>query len=137
MTESLTATVLEQHGAFVTRLARALASDPHEALDLEQETWLASLRGAPPAGERSPRRWLADLMRGRAFSARRAARRRRAREHARARREAIDPAAEVEAGSHVVQAVLALDEPYRATLLLRRPVPNASPLMLSFLTATM
>ena len=73
-------------------LARALAASGAEAEDLEQETWLAALR-APPARPGPVRGWLATVLRRRAADARRADARRRTREEAGARPEAVPPAA--------------------------------------------
>ncbi|HEX6885301.1 MAG TPA: sigma-70 family RNA polymerase sigma factor [Planctomycetota bacterium] len=112
---------LLQHAAFVRRLARSLLRDPHAAADVEQETWRASLERPPRSAD--PRGWLARVVRNFARRQRRADGRRSAREERVARPEA-QPSAEAalersETLQRVVDAVRALEEPYRATILAR------------------
>lgn len=117
-TTALTPDLLLRHEAFVLRLARSLVRDEASAQDVTQETLLAALRHAPPVG--SLRGWLARVVRHRASDQRRGEHRRAAREAGSARPEAEPPAPsaaerlELEHG--VVRAVLALDEPYRTTV---------------------
>lgn len=113
------------HDHFVRALAHALVRDAHRAEDLAQETMLALARrgavGAGPAG--SVRAWLSAVARKLAGKARRRDARRREREELGARGERVPSADEIlereAARSRVVAAVLALDEPYRSTLVLR------------------
>ncbi len=117
---------LLRHEGFLRELARELCGDGARADDLAQDVWLASLK-SPPRDGASPRGWLATIARRLASNARRADRRRTARE--------IDQARELRAASvapsppevlareqlreRVVRAVLALDEPFREAMLLR------------------
>ncbi|MCK6449058.1 MAG: sigma-70 family RNA polymerase sigma factor [Planctomycetes bacterium] len=111
----------EQLG-WVRRLAHGLVSDPHLAEDLVQETWLAYLRARPDTS-RPLEPWFARVLTNFARRARRGNSRRVARETDAAREEALPSSADVyeRAALHreLVGAVLALDEPYRGTLLLR------------------
>lgn len=109
----------------VTALARALVTDPATADDVAQSTWLDVLRSE----RRSivdPRAWLATIVRRRALRARRTEARRSHRERiaADAKADATAPsaaelAARIATHREVVDAVLALDEPYRETIVLR------------------
>lgn len=110
------------HADYVKELARALVLDAQHAPDLEQEIWLAALSNVS-AEVQSPRAWLATVARRFAWRARRSLRRRRDREARAAREEAV-PSSEVvlereELRAEIVRAVLALDEPYRAAIVLR------------------
>ena len=122
MTGDLEADRLAEQIGWVRRLAHELVSDPHLAEDLVQETWLAFLRARPDTS-RPLEPWFARVLRNFVRRARRGNARRTAREETAARPEAIDSSAEVcaRAALHreLVAAVLALDEPYRGTLLLR------------------
>jgi len=102
-------------------LARRLVADPNLADDLVQDTWSAALR-APPERSRALRPWLASV-------ARNALRQRLRSESRRARREAerggespaadpVELAGKLEAQRMLVEAVGALREPYRSTVLL-------------------
>ncbi len=110
------------HRDWVRAVARAVVRDPSAADDVEQETWLAALR-APPRHDGSLRGWLGAVVRSRARRIGRADARRFARETAVARGDASPSAAELaeiaDVHRRVVQAVVELDEPYRATILLR------------------
>ena len=110
------------HREWVRRLARSLVHDDASADDVEQRTWLTALR-FPPRRAETARAWLAAIVRSQASNAWRDERRRDAREIAAARPEATRSAADVvaEAESHkrLVLAVMALEEPYRTTVLLR------------------
>jgi RNA polymerase sigma factor (sigma-70 family) len=112
---------LLENATWLRALARQMLSDRGLAEDAAQETWLAALRSPPAvADERS---WLARVLhnavrqRGRAESAR------VRRERSSARPEGLPPTDEVvaraELHARLVKAVLALEEPYRSTLLLR------------------
>jgi RNA polymerase sigma factor (sigma-70 family) len=104
-------------------LAAKLVRDQAEHDDLVQETWLAALRH-PLAGEaRDLRQWLGAVLRNRWRFERRTRARRSAREQERSSGEPSPAPAELveqaELQSIVVRAVLALDEPYRSTVLRR------------------
>jgi RNA polymerase sigma factor (sigma-70 family) len=114
------------HADWLRRLARQVAGE-QAADDAVQDTWVAALRAAPRRdGIAEP--WLAEVLRN---FVRRALRSERARGHreARARRDpALAPAAaatpevlleRAEAQRALVDLVLALDEPFRSTVLLR------------------
>jgi RNA polymerase sigma-70 factor (ECF subfamily) len=112
-----------EHSGFVRGLAQRLVFDADLARDVEQQTWLAALENAPPKNA-SPRTWLATLVRNFAFKAWRGAHHREQRERAFAEspREVPTPAEILERESmrrEIVDAVLALDEPWRAALILR------------------
>lgn len=115
--------LLLAHGGYVRSLAQRLAFDEHQARDVEQETWLAALEHAPRDPSR-PRAWLAALVRNLAIKAWRGSVRRQRREFevARAPREVPTPQEILERESlrrEMVEAVLALDEPWRSALVLR------------------
>ena len=110
------------HREWVRSLARRLVLDESRADDLVQQTWLRVLRSPPDSGH-SPRAWLGTVVRNLARDAARRKERRDRREQAAAVPEAqasvLDLVAQAEALGRVVQAVVALDEPYRTTILLR------------------
>jgi len=110
------------HRQWVRALARRLAADENAADDLEQATWLAAVE-RPPRHAASPRGWLSAVMRNIRRNERRGDFRRGRREESVARDEASatapDLVAEAEEQTILVREVLALDEPYRSTVLLR------------------
>lgn len=119
---------LHAHASALRALARDLVGDQH-ADDLLQDTAVQAL-------QRGPRRpgpfggWLATVVRRLASKHRRGERRRRARERAVAKPEALAPACELadrEVFRRVNDAVLALPEPYQSTVLQRylRELPVA------------
>lgn len=114
--------LLEEAG-WLRALARALCRDEHAAADLEQETWLAALRGGAHA--RDARAWLGSVARRLAASRGRADGRREARERRAAGErppeapDTADALAAVELSARLARAVARLDEPYRSTLALR------------------
>ncbi len=115
------ADLLLAHGAFVRSLARRIVADEHRAEDLAQETWLAAL--SRRAEVRSPRAWLAGILGKLVLADARGRARREGREIACAR-DAVAPstASTVEAasvGRDLADRVLALEEPFRTTVLLR------------------
>src|SRR5262245_17970290 len=113
--------LLADHG-WARRLARRLVQDPALAEDLIQDTWVQALE-QPPRASWPRRSWLAGVLRNLAREGRRERARREAREHAAARPEAASSAAEalqrMALQQDVVRAVLALEEPYRSTIVLR------------------
>ena len=118
MTEAERKALLAQREA-VQRIALRLVYDAREVEDVVQETWVAGWQrdSAPGSG------WLARTVRNLARTRNRARQRRRRREEAAARKEAQPSTDEVVAKAEmqreVVDAVLALPEPYRTTILLR------------------
>ncbi len=114
--------LLLTHSEFVRRMARALMRNEHDADDLVQDTYAAALeRGPKRDGPLRP--WLAGVVKRRAADAKRKGARRAQREERAAKPEAIDAASTVaaraELGRRVVDAVMALREPYRTAVLLR------------------
>jgi len=114
--------VLLEHAGFLRRLAQSLLHDSHAAEDVVQDTFLAALRSAPPETAH-PGRWLARVARNLALTARRARVRRDRRERAASaagRTPPVDEAvARLEVQRRVVDAVLALEEPYRSAVIHR------------------
>jgi RNA polymerase sigma-70 factor, ECF subfamily len=112
---------LRQHGRFVHELARALLRDPAAAEDVAQEAWVQWWRRAEAPS--NPRGWLARVVRSLASNQRRAGERRARREAEGARPEGErapdEEVAESELLHRVVDAVYALEEPYRETILAR------------------
>ncbi|MCI0589030.1 MAG: sigma-70 family RNA polymerase sigma factor [Planctomycetes bacterium] len=110
------------HGSFIRALARSLVRGAARADDLVQETWLAALEHPPRTGD-APRSWLAKVLRNFAKRSARAEARRKCREEAAARPEAHPSAEEIVAREttrrRMLEAVLALEEPYRSAVLLR------------------
>jgi len=111
------------HDAWLRRLAVQLVHDRATADDVVQETWQATLK-APPDPDRPPRPWLAQVARNFA----RMLARSRSRAQARLRDPALEGAAapgakalleRIEAQKLAVELVAALEEPYRAVILLR------------------
>ncbi len=112
------------HRDWVRRAARALVRGDADAEDLEQRTWLRALEHPPAEPPRSPRAWLRTVLRFAAIDTARAKGTRRRHEEAAAIGERSDAApdalvARAETTERLVRALLELDEPYRATLLLR------------------
>src|SRR5262245_52690099 len=105
--------------AWVHRLARRLVDDRGEADDLAQDA-LARALEAPPEPGWPLRTWLGGVVRNLAREGRRRRERREARERAAARGEALPSAAEalerLQLQRGVVEAVLALAEPYRSKI---------------------
>ncbi|MBL9087067.1 MAG: sigma-70 family RNA polymerase sigma factor [Planctomycetia bacterium] len=116
------ADALAAHAAAIRRLARSLVADDATADDVAQETMRVGLEHPPRAGF-PPFAWLAGIARNVARGLRRTEHRRVARETAAARPDhapaTADAVARLEVRRRVVDAVLALAEPYRATVALR------------------
>jgi RNA polymerase sigma-70 factor (ECF subfamily) len=118
----LSAEVLLAHSAWLTRLARALVVSDDEIDDVVQQTYLQAL-AKPPRHTENLRAWLSAIARNIVRSRSRSDTSRVAREVAVAPpRPVEDPAEAVERAElrhEVVKAVLALDEPYRSSIILR------------------
>ena len=101
-------------------LARALVGEREAARDLVQDVWVRTLED-PPRDVRRPRAWLGRVLRNALSSRRRSESARASRERAHERdgaRGADDVVERAEAQRLLVEAVLALDEPLRRTVLL-------------------
>jgi RNA polymerase sigma-70 factor (ECF subfamily) len=112
---------LLENATWLRALARQMLADRELADDAVQETWIAALREKPAlASERS---WLARVVRNFGLQRRRAEAAREQREEFSARPERLPSTAETvaraELHAKLVQAVLALEEPYRSTILWR------------------
>ncbi|HTF88858.1 MAG TPA: sigma-70 family RNA polymerase sigma factor [Planctomycetota bacterium] len=111
-----------EHADWVRGLARALVRDEHEAEDLAQEAWLATLEGGPSRPPAS-KAWFAGVLRNLARARLRGSKRREAREQDAARRELTapddSPLERLEIHERLVAAVRGLDEPCRSAILLR------------------
>ncbi len=111
---------LQKHAGFLRALAFRLVGEDARADDLVQDAYVAALE-RPPRG--SMRAWLGAVVRNLAGKIRRSEERRDRREHAAARPEPMPGADEVAARialhRSLVQAVDALEEPYRSTIVLR------------------
>ncbi len=107
---------------WIRALAVSLARDPDDGEDLAQSTLAIALEKQPGEGV-PPRRWLAAVMRNLLRQDLRSARRRERRERRVARSEIVPSDVELlerlEIQRKVVDAVRALDEPYRSAILRR------------------
>lgn len=109
------------HGESLRSLARALLGDRDAAEDAVQDTWVRYLESRPTQGA-GLGGWLATVLRRLVSNRKREAARRAERERASARRESVDEPSlrdREQALRSVVEAVLALEEPYKAVVLLR------------------
>lgn len=117
-----TAEILLAESAWIGALARSLVVDPGTADDVAQDAALVALTNAPARLD-SPRSWFRRVVSNLSVSAHRSRSRRDARERAAGAPEETAAADEIvarwEVRRQVVGAVLALDEPYRATILAR------------------
>jgi RNA polymerase sigma factor (sigma-70 family) len=120
--DRLSPQALLAHVDWMRGLARALVLDADEARDLTQEGIEAAL-ARPPLADRPVRPWLASVLRNlarlRARGRMRRARRERAVETASEPSSPEALALRVETERRVAALVLALEEPFRTTLLLR------------------
>jgi RNA polymerase sigma factor (sigma-70 family) len=119
---SINPELLLAHQDFVRVLARSLVADAHDAEDVAQETWLRVLRrGKEPT--RTPRTWLARIVRNAAHDKHRREASARRRKEAKLKTAAIPTTADVvereAARKEIVDTVLGLREPYRTAILLR------------------
>ena len=121
--------LIQDHAAFLGRLARSLVGDRERASDLVQETWAAALtnpgalRSIQSQSGDSTRGWLATILRRRSFSGRRRASLRRT-DPLNAEQASDDPHPDAtvtrwERQRLVQEALHGLPEPYRTTLILR------------------
>ncbi|MFQ5654648.1 MAG: sigma-70 family RNA polymerase sigma factor [Planctomycetota bacterium] len=114
----------------VRGLARAILQDEHLAEDVAQQTLIAALE-SPPRVRWRPERWLEAVARNFARLTLRESKRRRGRERRVARAEALppppDPCELEELKEKVTEAILALREPYRSTVILRYYEDLSSP----------
>ena len=114
--------VLLAEAQWVRSLARVLVEEAGLAEDAAQEVWVAALRSRP-AHSGNLRGWLAQVTRNAVRRARRTERRRSDREERVARSEELPSTLSVvehfSTQQAVASAVLALDEPYRETVLMR------------------
>ncbi len=117
-----TAERLLEERRWIDDLARRLVRDPDAAADVAQQAWVRAL-SRPAADVRSLRGWLRALVRSCAADRARSESRRRAREESVPARAPADSAADLvaraDAQRRVLEAVLALDPPSRAVVLLR------------------
>src|SRR5262245_39210785 len=118
---SLAVESLLAHDAWLRALVGGLVA-ADDAADVAQETWLRCV-ASPPRHPGTARAWLARVAGNLARRLHRTAARRHRRELLAARPEAC-PSADalierVELQQRIAEAVLALDEPYRAAIVLR------------------
>ena len=123
-TPAIDTEALLANAAWVHRLARRLLRDTDAAEDAAQDALAAALAHPEGFGSRERlRRWLAGTLRHLAGHTRRRQREQRAREARAARPEATDGGfaalERVRLRQRLVEAVLALDEPYRQAIVLR------------------
>lgn len=110
------------HRQWIRAIARALTADPNEADDVVQAAWTRAL-ARPPEDDGALRAWWRRVVRNVASDRRRARDRRSSHEIASMPRAGTltpdELAARAEIHRRVVEAVIALAEPYRRTILLR------------------
>jgi RNA polymerase sigma-70 factor (ECF subfamily) len=114
--------LLLQHAGWLRALVRGLIRGEQEVEDVVQDTWVTALE-RPPQRSRALPAWLARVARNLAFTLGRSKSRLARRERVMARPEGVSSTEELveraELHRQVVQAVVALEEPYRSTLLMR------------------
>ena len=110
------------NAGFVRGVARAVLGGDDRVEDVVQDAWLTLARSGPRR-EGALRAWLAVVSRNLSYRVLRGAKRRVARERRAARDERVPDVAEIAASEDVrrrlVAALVALEDPYRAALLLR------------------
>ena len=110
------------NAGFVRGIARAVLGGDDRVEDVVQDTWLVATRTGPRR-EGALRAWLAVVARNLSYRVLRGSARRRTHERRAAREEQTPDVAAIaereELRRRLVAALLALEEPYRATLLLR------------------
>ena len=113
---------LQQHASGLRAVARGLLSDEHAAEDVLQETWVAAIE-RPPASDSRLSGWLAGVVRRLALKRMRSEGRRRRREEGASQSEALASVDENleqrEVLRGVIDAVLALPEPYQSVVFMR------------------
>ncbi|MCP5022215.1 MAG: sigma-70 family RNA polymerase sigma factor [bacterium] len=108
---------LLKHEAFVRRIASFLLKDPNDVDDVTQELWVRALQ-RQETDSRSLRMWLTSTMRSMVGNRKRSAGRRAAHERSASVSEGLPcPLDEWTLRQEVVTAVLALDEPFRSTII--------------------
>ncbi|MFB3064973.1 MAG: sigma-70 family RNA polymerase sigma factor, partial [Planctomycetota bacterium] len=114
--------ILQEHAGFLRALARSLVIDEARADDVFQQTMLAALE-RPPRHGGNLRGWLGKVARNFAFRSRRSEKRLHGREEHAAKRETVaspeEVASRLEVQRQVAEAVHALKEPYRSTIVHR------------------
>ena len=114
--------LLLQHLGWLRGLARQLVRDPHAAEDAAQETMITAL-ARPPRQAHGLRAWLGKTLRHRVLESARRQEARSRHERRVARDLATPPTSalleRVQIQERLAAALLALDEPYRRTVLLR------------------
>ncbi len=117
MTQTNMQAELLKHEAFVRRIAGFLLNDPNDVDDLTQDVWVSALQ-RKDFGTRDLRDWLASTVRSMVGNRKRSEGRRAVREReASSVEEAPCPLDAWTARQVVVNAVLALDEPFRSTVI--------------------
>ncbi len=107
---------LLKHEAFVRRIASFLLKDPNDVDDVTQDLWVRALQ-REETDSRSLRAWLTSTMRSMVGNRKRGAGRRAAHERSASVCEGLPcPMDEWTLRQEVVTAVLALDEPFRSTI---------------------
>jgi len=114
---------LLENAGWIRSLCRSLVRDPHRAEDAAQDTWVRALEGGPRE-PRALKQWLRTVATNAVFQRLRRDATRREREERVLERppDPLSPAEALEkAGMRrmIVDAVLALEEPYRTTIVLR------------------
>jgi len=114
--------VLISNADFVRNLARMLVGDSHYAEDVAQETWLAAVKN-PPTGESSIRAWFNSVVRNLSINLRKKESRQRALDGFRMdSREVSTPDDLLSRRTiqvRLMEAVVALKDPYRTAIMLR------------------
>ena len=114
-----TASDLLAYEPFVRSIARGLLSDEERVGDVVQETWVRAL-SKPPRARGSLKSWLGRVTRNLALDEHRREARCRSREQLATGEEALrEDEQGLELHGRIVEAVLALDEPYRSVVILR------------------